>query len=94
MFEVEIKMKNLSKSFLTLCGLFTMGLTSCSDDESIYLQSENPTILIMCPSRQTDRLNMLSEMISTIDQVTSGTAPDATTLNMYTNEIALSVIRP
>ena len=30
---------------------------------------------------------MLSEMISTIDQVTSGTAPDATTLlNMYANE--------
>ena len=58
--------------------------------ESIYLHPtirQNPTILIMCPSGQTDRLNMLSEMISTIDEVTSGTAPDATTLlNMYANE--------
>ena len=92
MFEVEIKMKNLSQIILgALCGLFTMGLTSCSDDgvnlPAPYNPPESYNFDNVSFSGQTDRLNMLSEMISTIDQVTSGTAPDATTLlNMYANE--------
>lgn len=85
-------MKNLFRIILgALCGLFTMGLTSCSDDgvnlPAPYNPPESYSFDNVSFSGQTDRLNMLSEMISTIDQVTSGTAPDATTLlNMYANE--------
>ena len=92
MFEATIKMKNLSQIILgALCGLFTMGLTSCSDDgvnlPAPYNPPESYSFDNVSFSGQTDRLNMLSEMISTIDEVTSGTAPDATTLlNMYANE--------
>lgn len=92
MFDVEIKMKNLFRIILgALCGLFTMGLTSCSDDgvnlPAPYNPPESYSFDNVSFSGQTDRLNMLSEMISTIDEVTSGTAPDATTLlNMYANE--------
>ena len=92
MFNIEIKMKNLSQIiFGALCGLFAMGLTSCSDDgvnlPAPYNPPESYNFDNVSYSGQTDRLNMLSEMISTIDEVTEGNAPDATTLlNMYANE--------
>ena len=85
-------MKNLSQIiFGALCGLFAMGLTSCSDDgvnlPAPYNPPESYNFDNVSYSGQTDRLNMLSEMISTIDEVTEGNAPDATTLlNMYANE--------
>lgn len=92
MFNIEIKMKNLSQIiFGALCGLFAMGLTSCSDDgvnlPAPYNPPESYNFDNVSYSGQTDRLNMLSEMISTIDEVTEGNVPDATTLlNMYSNE--------
>ena len=92
MFDVEIEMKNLFRIILgALCGLFIVGLTSCSDDgvnlPAPYNPPESYSFDNVSFSGQTDRLNMLSEMISTIDEVTSGNAPDATTLlNMYANE--------
>ena len=74
---------------VAMCSILL--ITACSDDEgnlpAPYNPPESYSFDNVSFSGQTDRLNMLSEMISTIDQVTSGTAPDATTLlNMYANE--------
>ncbi|MEC8835152.1 MAG: DUF4856 domain-containing protein [Bacteroidota bacterium] len=74
---------------VAMCSI--LFITACSDDEgnlpAPYNPPESYSFDNVSFSGQTDRLNMLSEMISTIDQVTSGTAPDATTLlNMYANE--------
>ena len=91
MFDTTIKMKNLSQIILEhYADCLQWVLPPVAMMESIYrhvqssriLQFDNVSFL-----GQTDRLNMLSEMISTIDEGTSGTAPDATTLlNMYANE--------
>ena len=74
---------------VAMCSILL--ITACSDNEgnlpAPYNPPESYSFDNVSFSGQTDRLNMLSEMISTIDQVTSGTAPDATTLlNMYANE--------
>ena len=74
---------------VAMCSILL--ITACSDDEgnlpAPYNPPESYSFDNVSFSGQTDRLNMLSEMISIIDQVTSGTAPDATTLlNMYANE--------
>ncbi len=74
---------------VAMCSILL--ITACSDDEgnlpAPYNPPESYSFDNVSFSGQTDRLNMLSEMISTIDEVTSGNAPDATTLlNMYANE--------
>lgn len=80
-------------AFSVVAALF---LSSCGDDEGTTPTPPTPPGPTLPDAYsfdnvsfggQTDRLNMLAEMISTIDEVTSGTAPDATTLlNMYANE--------
>jgi hypothetical protein len=90
-----MKYLNISSILTVLIVSGTLLITSCGEDEGVTPPPTPPGPTLpdaysfdnVSFSGQTDRLNMLAEMISTIDEVTSGTAPDAATLlNMYANE--------
>ena len=90
-----MKYLNISSILTVFIVSGTLLITSCGEDEGVTPPPTPPGPTLpdaysfdnVSFSGQTDRLNMLAEMISTIDEVTSGTAPDAATLlNMYANE--------